>query len=247
MSARRESESGLAGAGPLDGDRPATGDRTPPGAPETNAEALAARRKNARGLRTRQRLVEAAADCFAEYGYGQTRVSDIVFRAGVSQGNFYRHFASKKDVFIEALKPGMDELLASSSRAGLGSTHDLPGLIELTTAYLSTYSRNRQLLRTMREAAAAHAEDGLVDMWLAQRALFVQRTRRWLDRLFAQGLIGDGDRELLAEALGSAVEQMAYVHIGLAAQTPRPERLRAIAEVLAEVWYRALPPTEPTP
>ena len=47
---------------------------------------------------------------------------------------------------------------------------------------------------------------------------------------------------LLAEALGCMTEQMAYIHIGLPAATPRPERIRQLGEIVGEVWYRSLPP-----
>ena len=68
------------------------------------------RGKNARGMRTRKQLIDAAADCFAEYGYTSTRISDIVYRAGVSQGNFYRHFTSKDECFVAAYDTVMAEL-----------------------------------------------------------------------------------------------------------------------------------------
>jgi tRNA G37 N-methylase Trm5 len=54
--------------------------------------------------------------------------------------------------------------------------------------------------------------------------------------------IGPADFALLAEALGCMTEQMAYVHIGLPAATPRPERIRQLGEIVGEVWYRSLPP-----
>ena len=44
------------------------------------------------------------------------------------------------------------------------------------------------------------------------------------------------------EALGCITEQMAYVHLGLPAATPRPERIRQLGEIVGEVWYRSLPP-----
>jgi hypothetical protein len=54
--------------------------------------------------------------------------------------------------------------------------------------------------------------------------------------------MGPADFPLLAEALGCMTEQMAYVHIGLPAATPRPERIRQLGEIVGEVWYRSLPP-----
>jgi AcrR family transcriptional regulator len=199
------------------------------------------RGKNARGLRTRQQLVDAAADCFAEYGYTSTRISDIVYRAGVSQGNFYRHFSSKDEIFLEALKPGLDALVGSSRRTSSGDALDLSTMEELTSAYLISYTRNRHLLRVMREAAAIGSDEGFTELWLRQRAVFVDRTAGWLRRLHDAGRIEETDFALLADVLGSAVEQMAYVHVGLAERAPRPEELQRLARGIAEVWHRSIP------
>lgn len=205
------------------------------------------RGKNVRGLRTRQELLTAALACFSEYGYARTRISDVVFRAGVSQGNFYRHFQSKDEIFLEALRPSLDELTASTSRPRAGAdpdadSTDLATMIERTTAYLTVYARNRNILRVMREAAASSADEGFAQLWLAQRGGYVERTARWLRRLHAAGRIGACDVDLLADVLGSAIEQTAYVHIGLPAQAPRPERIRELAEAVGTVWHRSLPP-----
>lgn len=48
---------------------------------------------------TRQKLLNAAAACFAEKGYSACSVSDIAARAGASQGNLYVHFKNKEDLF----------------------------------------------------------------------------------------------------------------------------------------------------
>ncbi len=205
------------------------------------------RGKNARGLRTRQQLIDAAADCFAEYGYTSTRISDIVFRAGVSQGNFYRHFTSKDEIFLEALRPGLDALVESSRRSTLRESLDLRTMEDLTSAYLVSYTRNRHLLRVMREAAAIGTGEGFTELWLQQRSMFVDRTAAWLRRLHLAGRIEETDFGLLADVLGSAVEQMAYVHIGLAEQAPRPEELQRLAHGIAEVWHRSIPIVEGAP
>jgi AcrR family transcriptional regulator len=52
---------------------------------------------------TRERLLRAAADVFAERGYDGTRVADIAAAAGVSNGALYAHFHSKADLLIAAL------------------------------------------------------------------------------------------------------------------------------------------------
>ena len=53
---------------------------------------------------TRERLLRAAADVFAERGYDGTRVADIAAAAGVSNGALYAHFGSKADLLVAALR-----------------------------------------------------------------------------------------------------------------------------------------------
>lgn len=53
---------------------------------------------------TRDRLLRAAADAFAERGYDGTRVSDIAAAAGVSNGALYAHFGCKAELLVAALR-----------------------------------------------------------------------------------------------------------------------------------------------
>jgi AcrR family transcriptional regulator len=61
---------------------------------------------------TRERLLRAAADVFAERGYDGTRVADIAAAAGVSNGAIYAHFASKAELLTGALRAHGRQLLA---------------------------------------------------------------------------------------------------------------------------------------
>lgn len=54
-----------------------------------------------RGERTRQRLLEAAEDVFADLGYHDASIVKITEAAGVGQGTFYLYFTGKKGIFDE--------------------------------------------------------------------------------------------------------------------------------------------------
>lgn len=49
---------------------------------------------------TRQALVDAAGDLFAERGYAGTSIEDIARGARVTRGALYHHFAGKQEVFV---------------------------------------------------------------------------------------------------------------------------------------------------
>ena len=207
------------------------------------ASEAAPKRPNRRGELTRERIVQAAAECFSEYGYTRTRISDITHRAAISQGNFYRHFTSLDEVFLAALRPGLEELSAATNRR-LSGDDELAALIDVNVTYLHAYARHRHILRLLREAAAASENEGFQELWLNMRENFIARTRRWLAHLSESGRLGDVDIDLTAEALGCMTEQMAYVNVGLPAATPRRERIDDLGRALGQMWYRAVtPPT----
>lgn len=52
----------------------------------------------ARAEATRRRIIESAVGLFAELGYGETGLADVLQHAGVSKGAFYYHFDSKEAV-----------------------------------------------------------------------------------------------------------------------------------------------------
>jgi AcrR family transcriptional regulator len=194
--------------------------------------------KTRRGAVTRGRLVDAATTVFAECGYNAARISDMVRLAGISQGNFYRHFQSKDEILLAVLEVPLDELKRATSHHP-GDEVVLAELVAANRAYFSTYARHRHVIRVMREAAATNPEFGR--LWLQIRRGFVERTVRWLQRLQAAGRLEDGANvELLAEALGSVVEHLAYVQIALPGELPRAEMLDDLGRVAGEAWFLML-------
>jgi AcrR family transcriptional regulator len=71
------------------------------GSPATGADGRVLSR---RGVETRERLLAAAENVFAELGYHDASIVKITEAAHVAQGTFYLYFASKKDVFDELVR-----------------------------------------------------------------------------------------------------------------------------------------------
>ncbi|MFF4324674.1 ScbR family autoregulator-binding transcription factor [Streptomyces sp. NPDC001568] len=95
--------------------------------------------KQERAARTRDTLVRAAAEVFAEEGFGTASISAISKRAGVSTGGLHFHFGSK-GALAEAVAERASEKLRAitvSRRSGgdvlqvlIDSSHDLMALLE---------------------------------------------------------------------------------------------------------------------
>ncbi|HEX2993474.1 MAG TPA: TetR/AcrR family transcriptional regulator [Anaerolineales bacterium] len=59
---------------------------------------------------SRQKILSTAQKLFAERGYDGCSVSDIARQAGMSQGNIYWYFSSKKELFKAVLVEGFEVL-----------------------------------------------------------------------------------------------------------------------------------------
>ncbi len=57
-------------------------------------------------------ILEAAAEVFAEKGYRQSSVSDMVQRAGIARGTFYLYFDSKREVFLKLIQSYFEDIAA---------------------------------------------------------------------------------------------------------------------------------------
>ena len=76
-----------------------------------------------RGLRTRQKLLDAAEQVFAQLGWHDASIVKITEAAGVSQGTFYLYFESKQELFEELVRDLNRRVRAAMSQgAAAGST-----------------------------------------------------------------------------------------------------------------------------
>ncbi|AIT81473.1 TetR/AcrR family transcriptional regulator [Novosphingobium pentaromativorans] len=195
-----------------------------------------------RGALTRAKLIEAGRKAFSAYGYEIARIADVARLAGVSHGNFYRHFTDKDDLLHAVLAELHQDLHHPVSRRKASRAGGILGeLIDYNTSFFHTYAEHRDMLRVAREAAARPRPSVFLDIWLEMRRPFIERNRRWMEKLQAKGLVDTSiDSALMAESLGSMIEQLAYVHVGLPRERPSDERLDELGEICGIISFRSI-------
>lgn len=62
-----------------------------------------------RGTETRRRLLEVAAEAFADRGYVGTSLNDLIKASGVTKGGFYFHFPSKEALALATLRQKQEQ------------------------------------------------------------------------------------------------------------------------------------------
>ena len=91
------------------------------------------RKSKAETAKTREHILEVAADQFMAHGINDAGLARVMKAAGLTHGGFYRHFSSK------------DELIAEACRKAFGSlTADLDSEGDLTKIVGEYLSRNHR-------------------------------------------------------------------------------------------------------
>ncbi|WP_285396584.1 TetR/AcrR family transcriptional regulator [Lysinibacillus sp. fls2-241-R2A-57] len=76
------------------------------------------RKINSNGERSKQLLLEKAVELFSEKGYHNTKISDIVKAANVTQPTFYLYFESKDSLYNDLnrrFQRGFDEIMSKQA------------------------------------------------------------------------------------------------------------------------------------
>ncbi len=164
---------------------------------------------------TRERVLDAARDVFADRGVNGATVEEICDRAGFTRGAFYSNFADKADV-LEALVAReharllahLDATLALAEDGGLALDVDTaPGLAAVVDQVLGSIPADRELTLVMTELEIhAVREPAMSASFREADARFRARIASVIER--GMELAG---RELLADAADVADAAVAVV------------------------------------
>ena len=128
-------------------------------------------RISARRLATRERVLEAASEVFAERGFHGATVEDICERAGFTRGAFYSNFSSKDDLVLELSRRHAEDLVGRVRRASKRERATAEEVLRDVFAALADDSRSKErwlvlttefTLHAIRDATARRA-------WAAQQ------------------------------------------------------------------------------
>ena len=109
----------------------------------------------AHGSEVRQRILDAAAEVFAERGFGGAGVDEIARRAGVNKAMLYYHVGDKAALFAEVVNSNVEGIRQAVTSALDGLDDPKERLRAIPRAFARTAATHRYLPQLMlREIAA---------------------------------------------------------------------------------------------
>ncbi|MEC7118426.1 MAG: TetR/AcrR family transcriptional regulator [Pseudomonadota bacterium] len=173
-----------------------------------------ARRTAEQLAQTRQNLIDAAKQVFAEKGYTNTQIADITQQAGTGMSAFYGQFENKEALFLMIVHEMFDELHAGvvEIRRGMNLNSPLDMLILTQQIYqlvFETLYKHAQItLSVFRSGVAATPEIERL-YWQICDAV-ADALSQDMQRGEAVGLLNIESRRDMADAMFGMVQQLAH-------------------------------------
>jgi AcrR family transcriptional regulator len=197
----------------------------------------AQQRRDALLTRHRRRILDAVAQCFAERGYHETSVDQVVSRARTSKSAFYACFASKETAFAALLEREGERLLHAVERALVAESDPKRRARAGITTFITDCARNRTTARILLVESVG-ISPAIEERRRALHARFADMIRAQAEAAQAAGTpAAKVDLEVLAFALVGAVNE-AVVHL---LETPGADA-QPVLEALGHLAGRALQP-----
>ena len=148
-------------------------------------------RISARRQVTRERVLEAAGEVFAERGFHGASVEDICERAGFTRGAFYSNFSSKDDLVLELTRRHAEDLVERIRAASKREHASAEEVLRDVLAALADDSRSKERWVVLTTEFTLHAirDAGARRAWAAQQRLVRDELASVVDEAVArQGL-----------------------------------------------------------
>lgn len=188
----------------------------------------------------REEILDAATELFAAQGYSDAITQDLADRLQVGKGTIYRHFPSKRELFLAAVDRVLHRLREQLD-ASLREVDDpLEGIAKAILAYLAFFEEHPKF----------------VELLIQERALFKDREKptfiehrernlwRWRERyaaLIKDGRIRDIPVERITDVIGHLLYGTIFTNYFAGRNEPAEAQTRDIMDV---VFYGILSDSE---
>ncbi len=107
----------------------------------------------------RQPILEATVRVVGGQGYQATSVADVIAEAHASRSTFYKHFADKRDAFLNAYELALERIFSAASDGARGAGAWPEAARGALAAVVELFARDSALARTATVEFAAAGEE----------------------------------------------------------------------------------------
>ena len=180
---------------------------------------------------TRERLMEAAEEVFADKGYYEAAVDEIARRSNSSKGSVYFHFPSKESLFLAVVDHLGNRLMQRVEKA-IAEVKDPRERVEVAlTTTLQTLTKHKTLASLLLSKGF-----GMGSSFVKKRqevfARFANQVKALLDEALPQETAGSLNTEVVAYAYLGAISEVVVKWLETGTPHPVKEALPTLRRLL---------------
>jgi AcrR family transcriptional regulator len=184
-------------------------------------EALSARREE---------ILEMATELFAEHGFSDAITQVLADRLQIGKGTLYRHFPSKRALFLAATDRVMVKLNERVEASILGVDDGLERIGRAIAAYLRFFAENPHFVELLIQERA-NFKDRKRPTYFEHRERTVERWRQLYRELIAAGRVRPMPVEQITEVISGAIYGTMFINYFTGQAKPSEIQARDIVDV----------------
>jgi AcrR family transcriptional regulator len=168
-------------------------------------EKRASRRAEDAFVARREEILDAATELFAQFGYSDAVTGALADRLGVGKGTLYRHFPSKRDLFLAAADRVMRRMRETIDASIMGIEDPLERTERGIRSFLTFFAEHPQFVELLIQERALF-KDRSQPTYVEHRQRYAVRWREHYRALIAVGRV----REIPVERITNVMGDLLY-------------------------------------
>jgi AcrR family transcriptional regulator len=188
----------------------------------------------------REEILETATELFAQHGFSDAVTQALAERLQVGKGTIYRHFASKRELFLAAADRVMKKLQERVDINIAGIDDGLERITRAITTFLAFFVEHPDYVELLIQERA-YFKDRKRPTYFEHREINIERWRQVYRELIAAGRV----RDLPVEQITNVVSNLLYgiMVTNFFNGQPKPSDVQA-REILNIVFFGILTTSE---
>ncbi|APW60866.1 TetR/AcrR family transcriptional regulator [Paludisphaera borealis] len=179
----------------------------------------------------KEEILRTATELFAEHGFSDAITQALADRMQVGKGTIYRHFPSKRELFLAAVDRVMrkmrDQVMANIAGVDEGLEQMARGIM----AFLTFFSEHPEYVEMLIQERAQF-KDRTRPTYIEHRDVNVKRWKALYARLIAEGRIRDVPVERISDVVGNVIYGTMFTNYFAGQAKPVAEQARDILDVI---------------
>src|SRR3954465_10272383 len=182
-------------------------------------------------LARKEEILRTATELFAEHGFSDAITQSLADRLGVGKGTIYRHFPSKRELFLAAADRVMRKMQEQILTDIAGIEDGLEQVASGIKSFLSFFAEHPEYVELLIQERAQF-KDRKRPTYFEHREVNVVRWRKLYERLIAEGRVRDLPVESITDVVGNLIYGTMFTNFFAGQKKPVDQQAQDILDVI---------------